>query len=63
MIIDKEKLDLVRASQRKKISELNVSKSTIKRINNGLELMPCTVGKIAQSLNCEVTDLLKGGDA
>lgn len=63
MIIDKTKLDVVRANKQKKIADLNVSKTTIARINAELDLKPCTVGKIANSLGCEVTDIIKiGGD-
>lgn len=63
MIIDKRKLDVVRANKQKKTSDLNVSKTTIARINAELDLKPCTVGKIAKALGCDVSELIKiGGD-
>ena len=58
MIVSKQRLDILRASSGKKLSELGVSDSVIKRINAGKEIQPYTVGKLATSLNCEVRDLL-----
>lgn len=64
MVIDKRKLDVIRANRQKKLTDLNVSKTTITRINAELDLKPCTIGKIAQALDCDVSELIKiGGDA
>lgn len=58
MKVDKAKLDLMRARKRLKLSELGVSKVTLKRINAGEELKPYTVGRIAGALGCDVTEII-----
>lgn len=62
MIIDRNKLDIVRASKKMRLKDLCVSKNTLQRINTEQELMPQTVGKVAEALGCDVTDILKGGE-
>lgn len=59
MKIDEAKLDIERARKVLKLNELGVSKATIKRIRAGEEIKPCTVGKIAKALGCDVTDILE----
>lgn len=63
MKISKEKLDVMRARKCMRLSDLGVSKITVKRINNGLEVKPYTVGKIANSLQCDVTDIIEEANA
>lgn len=62
MIVSRKKLDLFRARKGLKLSELNVSKSVIQRINSHSDLKPCTVGKIADALGCDVAEILEGGE-
>lgn len=58
MKVDKEKLDLMRARKQLRLSEIGVSKATLRRINARQELKPYTVGKIANALGCDVADIL-----
>ena len=58
MKVDKTKLDLMRARKQLRLSELGVSKVTLKRINAGEELKPYTVGRIAGTLGCDVTEII-----
>lgn len=58
MRINKTKLDIQRARKGLRMSELGVSKSVIQRINANRELKPYTIGKIAASLGCDVTDII-----
>lgn len=58
MKVDKAKLDLMRARKQLRLSEIGVSKVTVKRINAGAELKPYTVGRIANALGCDVTEII-----
>lgn len=58
MKVDKAKLDLVRARKQLRLSEIGVSKTTLKRINAGEELKPYTVGRIASALGCDVAEII-----
>lgn len=59
MVIDKSKLDAIRAKKAMRLSDLGVSKTTISRISNELPLKPITVGKIANSLDCSVEEIIE----
>lgn len=58
MRIDRNKLDLARAKKMMMLKDLPVSVVTIQRINDGKELRPITVGRIAEVLECEVEDII-----
>ena len=58
MIVDKRKLDVIRAQKQIRPNEMGVSKHTIKRINDGLDLKPYTVGKLASALGVDVVDII-----
>lgn len=59
MKVDKGKLDIMRARKLLKLADLGVSKVTLARINAGQDLKPYTVGKIAQALGCDVTEIVE----
>lgn len=60
MKIDNRKLDLQLARQCKTITNLRsvTSSQTLTRIRNGNSIKPSTLGRIAQALNCDPTDIL-----
>lgn len=58
MKVDKGKLDLMRARKQLRLSEIGVSKVTLQRINTGQDLKPYTVGRIANALGCDVTEII-----
>lgn len=63
MKIDNYKLDIVLARKCKTLSALRdgTSPQTLTRIKRGEEIKPSTLGRIARSLGCDVTDIIKEG--
>ena len=64
MKIDNRKLELALARKCKSMSDLRDGSSpqTLRRIMNGEEVKPKTVGRIALALGCDVADILEGGN-
>ena len=62
MKIDNRKLDLQLARQCKTISNLRdvASSQTLTRIWQGDNVKPATLGRIAQALHCDPTDIMEG---
>lgn len=63
MQIDINKLKQAQARSGKTLKELGFSRSTMHNIRQGHNVLPTTVYKFATALGCEVTDIIKGGDA
>lgn len=63
MQIDLEKLSIAQAKSGKDLNELGLSKETLYRVRKGHSVRPKTVHKFATALGCEVTDIIKVGDA
>lgn len=60
MRVDTKKMDLYLARECKTASSLRngVSPQTLTKVQNGKEVRPITVGKIARLLNCDPEDLI-----
>lgn len=61
MHVSKSKIDLVLARQCKSLRDLRngLSPSTLAKVRSGEALRPKTVGKLAQLLGCDPTDILE----
>ena len=63
MRIDIDKLEIAQARCGKGLSEMGISRETLRNIRQGRKVLPRTVYKCAVALGCDVTDILKDGDA
>lgn len=63
MTIDLNKLEIAQAKCGKALNELGIPKETVRNIRKGKSVRPKTVYKFATALGCEVTDIIKDGDA
>ena len=61
MVIDAAKLDIALAKRCKAMSALRagVSPQTLRKIRRGGDVRPDVVGRVAQKLKVEVTDIIK----
>lgn len=62
MKIDNQKLELYLARQCKSLSDLRDGSApqTLRRIRQGEDVTPKTVGRIAKALGCDPADILEG---
>lgn len=61
--IDLKKLDIAQARCGKNLNDLPIPSETLRNVKRGKNVRPQTVYKFAQALGCDVTELLKEGDA
>ena len=61
MRIDIDKLELAQARCGKTLSQLGVSRETLRNIKRGHNVLPQTVFKCASALGVEVTEILAEG--
>lgn len=64
MKVDPQKLDLFLARKCKSLSDLRdgTSPQTLKRIRQGNDVQPKTVGRIANALGVDVADIIEKGE-
>ena len=62
--IDAAKFDIVLARKCKTVTDLRpgISPQTIAKLRRGEEVKPIVVGRIAQLLKCDVSELIKEGE-
>ena len=58
MKIDKKKLEIALARACKSYSDLNVGMSTLSKIRRGEDVRVKSVGKIAQTIGCDVLEII-----